>query len=130
VQHFFDSVNRETMGCGASAVKVKEVKPKQTTVVHPEPYQPTAINNATRTRDYYRNSLGNEFLEGFSRTGDALSRKNTMRSNDSVSLDRTDPNPIPNETNDLSCRKEFVTSASETENESRAGTQPSRSERT
>lgn len=111
------------MGCGASkGSELKEGKPKKSNAGHPEPTPAAAVNNAIRTREYYRNSLGNDFLEGFSRTGRALSRKNTMRSQGSISCDQIDPNRAQ-DSNVLSDRKENVMSARETAVDSQVDTQ-------
>jgi hypothetical protein len=90
------------MGCGAS--KTHAAKQKKSNAGQGQPNQTqqpnTAITAAARTREYYRNSLGNDFIEGFSRTGETLSRKNTMRSTGSlenveIAKDLQNPSSFP-----------------------------------
>jgi hypothetical protein len=73
------------MGCGASTTSVAIPKTSNAGQGQPNPTQPNnnPNNSAARTREYYRNSLGNDFIEGFSRTGQTLSQKSTTRSSNS-----------------------------------------------
>ena len=105
----FIAIKRE-MGCGASKnTKVMDSKPKKS-VVGQEQAPAPAVSAAIRTREYYRNSLGGEFIEGFSRTGLALSRKNTMRSQGSI-FEQLANEHTEQENNQFTNLKEIATSA-------------------